>query len=89
MLEVVSIGNIVKGDIILIEGMEENGINIVTVEEVTYDGLIIPAELGGLDYTPPDDGEIVRIGSIGNAPTISILAPGMDLYLNTSAYPKK
>lgn len=59
-MELVEINELEEGDVILIEGQEEGEIYVVTVKEV-YDELIIPAELGGLDYSPPNPYSIIRL----------------------------
>jgi hypothetical protein len=61
-MEIVSIEDLKKGDIILTDGFNDNELFVLTVSKITEDGLIIPKELGGMDYCPEDPEQIVRLG---------------------------
>lgn len=75
-MEVVSIEDLEAGDVILIAGMEENEICIVTVEKVLLDEyLIIPEEFGGMDYSPEQPEKITRLATKQSECLLSILAP--------------
>jgi hypothetical protein len=43
-MEIVSIEDLKKGDIILTEGFNDNELFVLTVSKITEDGLIIPKE---------------------------------------------
>jgi hypothetical protein len=60
-MEIIEFRDVKKGDVLLIDGL--NGPCVVTVSEKTNDGLIIPKEIGGLDYAPENPNLIVRLGS--------------------------
>lgn len=60
-MEIVTVEELEAGDKIMITGMADNEYYLVTVERVTDDGLIIPVELGGLDYTPEYPESIIRL----------------------------
>lgn len=72
-MEVVSIEELIIGDIILINGWEDDEVYVVTIESINIqDGSIIPEGLGGLDYTPDDYNSIVRLGSSADKIRIEI-----------------
>jgi hypothetical protein len=81
MIETIPISQIKKGDIIIIPGIEyDNQVLIVSVEKIDrYNDLIIPAELGGLDYAPEDPDHIVRVGHISDKPIITPLNTDLSL----------
>lgn len=62
MIEIISIEELKKGDIILCPGFDDDTLFMLTVKRITKDNLIIPTELGGMDYAPEDSNQIVRIG---------------------------
>mgnify|MGYP001025804339 CR=1 FL=1 len=75
-MEVVSIEELNPGDIILINGWEDDEIYVVTIDKVNVkENLIVPEELGGLDYTPDDYNSIVRLGSSADQIRIKIFTP--------------
>lgn len=61
-MEIVSIEDLKRGDVILTEGFNDNELFVLTVQKITEDGLIIPKELNGMDYCPEDPEQIVRLG---------------------------
>lgn len=76
MIEIVRIEDLRKGDIILIEGIGEGEVNVVTIHKVDAKNfLIIPKEMSGLDYAPEDPDNIVRIGTKERKPKIRALSP--------------
>ncbi|MEK6829065.1 MAG: hypothetical protein AABY15_02980 [Nanoarchaeota archaeon] len=79
MIEVVSIDDLKRGDIILLEGTRDGEVCIATVDKKPKDGLIIPREFGGLDYAPEDPDAIVRIGTSKDVPRITLMASKMNL----------
>jgi len=82
-MDIVPIEELKKGDIILVEGITyANQVCAVTVDRTTKDGLIIPLEMGGLDYAPEDPEQIVRLGTKKEEPVITLIAQKMHLALS-------
>ncbi len=81
MIEITSVENLKKGDIILIDAGDK--LQIVTVEKID-DGLIIPVEWGGMDYCAESPDEIIRLGTKKETPTIVIRAK--KIYLGLSQF---
>jgi hypothetical protein len=79
MIEIIDITEVESGDLILIEGFEyDNQICIVTVDKVDG-GLIVPLEMGGLDYSPENPDAIIRIGNSKTTPVLTPLAQNMHI----------
>ncbi|SDG67300.1 hypothetical protein SAMN05421827_109111 [Pedobacter terrae] len=80
-MEILRIDEITVGDIILIDAAGQGEYMIVTVAEVSIDDeSIIPKELSGLDYSPPDSSSIVVLGHESDHPGVFIqcLSPNSD-----------
>jgi molybdopterin-guanine dinucleotide biosynthesis protein len=88
MIEIIEVNQLKPGDIILIEGFNESEFNLVTVEDISEDGLIVPEEMGGMDYCPEDSDQIVRLGNKNEAPILHILTQGIHLGLSKEWYEK-
>ncbi len=69
-MEIVSITELQKGDIILIEGMNDLEFRIVEIESITDDYEIIPKGMAGVEYIPKDLEHIIRLG-IGTEVTLA------------------
>lgn len=70
MVQVVRIEDLKHGDIIIIEGINDM-VSIVTVDEVFYDRITIK-EFGGMDFYPPDEDSVVRIGRLHDEPFVAL-----------------
>ncbi len=79
MIEIISIEKVKKGDTLLLDVSDRA--ELITVEK-TDSGLIIPVEWGGMDYSPENPDEIIRIGTKKNRPTIIVLAKNISLGLS-------
>lgn len=80
MIEIIDIEEVKNGDILLIDLGDKK--QIITVEKCEH-GLIVPVECGGLDFAPEDPGEIIRIGSKKEKPTIVVLSKSISLGLSS------
>lgn len=76
-MEIVHINEVKPGDVILIDGYSERTCEVVTVDSVDDGQLIIPREMGGIDYLPDDLSTIVRLSDASDPSTLRVRAAGV------------
>lgn len=83
MIEVVAFSELKKGDTIIFDGFSTGEVVICEIEDIDpINDRLVPKDYGGLDISPPNLDEIVRIGRGEKEPLLFLITQKLHLKLN-------